>query len=480
MRHIGGVRTTRLTLLTVILLLTPLLAVVRPQPAAAAGVVPECTEAALRAALAGGGLVTFSCSGVIPLAGQLEISEDTTIDGDGRVTLDGQDATRLIQVNGGVALTLIGLTLTNGNGNNGLGGAIYNSGSLTISAGVLTGNAAPGGAWGGAIYNDGGVVTISHSTLSDNVAGAFGGAIFNATNGTVTLTASTLSGNSVNIGGAIFNNSNATVMIVAGTLSGNSANLGAAIYNGGALTLTTSTLAGNSANDGGAIFTFSNLGGSATLTANILSSDRGICVGPISSAGYNVAGDATCNLAATGDLQFVNPLLGNLANNGGPTETFMPQPGSPALDRVPNALCVTLSVANNGRDQRGAPRPESAGLPCDSGSVERQVNSYFCVGERSGTLRYFTAPNGCVRGEYRLMQSADGQYAFCVGERSGSLRYLTNSASCARGEWKLTLPQVDPITICVGERSRTARYVAEAGLCNARGELEYAIVNPAG
>jgi hypothetical protein len=78
------------------------------------------------------------------------------------------------------------------------------------------------------------------------------------------------------------------------------------------------------------------------------------------------------------------------------------------------------------------------------------------------------------------MQSADGLYAFCVGDRSGSMRYLTlSTATCLRGEWKLVMPEVSPITICVGERSRSVRYGADAGQCNPRGELPYVVVNPA-
>ena len=525
--------------LTLILLLTPLLAVARPQPAVAAGIVSQCTEAALRNALTGGGLVTFSCSGVIPIASQLVITADTTIDGGGQVTLDGQDATRLIQVNAGVTVELRGLTLTAGRAVfPEHGGAIHNSGTLTIIAGTLSGNHAEtfefnpsnGGAIfnlgsltiiesifdgnsasgsGGAIFNDSGAVAVEDSTLTANSSDNRAGAIFSRL-GSLTLTASTLTGNRASFGGAVeTQQSNAT--IIASTLSGNTAaSTGGAIDNlgGSTMTIIASTLTGNSTvNGGGAISNgFSNLtltastlsgttsvstggaidnvGGTVTLTANILSSSVSNCARDtafITSSGYNIGSDASCNLTASGDLQNTDPLLGPLANNGGPTATKLPLTGSPALNRVPNALCVILSAANAGRDQRGAPRPESSGAACDSGSVELQLNNYFCVGERSGSLRYFVTPNGCVRGEFRLMQTADGVYAFCVGDRSGSMRYLPNSATnCLRGEWQLVMPEVSPITICVGERSRAVRYVAHAGQCNARGELAYHIVNPVG
>ena len=47
------------------------------------GVVTNCTEADLRAALVGGGLVTFNCDGVLALSSTLVITNDTTLDASG-------------------------------------------------------------------------------------------------------------------------------------------------------------------------------------------------------------------------------------------------------------------------------------------------------------------------------------------------------------------------------------------------------------
>jgi len=58
--------------------------------------------------------------------------------------------------------------------------------------------------------------------------------------------------------------------------------------------------------------------------------------------------------------------LGTLANNGGPTQTMMPQPGSPAI----NAIACTGGPAT---DQRGYMRPDpgsTSATPCDIGAVE--------------------------------------------------------------------------------------------------------------
>ena len=73
-------------------------------PARAAGTVGSgtpgsCTEAALNAALAGGGTVTFNCGGgpvVIPITSTKVLSSSTTIDGTGQqVTLDGGGTTKM-------------------------------------------------------------------------------------------------------------------------------------------------------------------------------------------------------------------------------------------------------------------------------------------------------------------------------------------------------------------------------------------------
>jgi hypothetical protein len=82
------------------------LVLVGAQMARAGGVVGtgtagSCTEAALDAALAGGGMVTFDWGAqpvTIVLTQQKTISSDTTVDGGGLVTLDGNDAVRAFWV----------------------------------------------------------------------------------------------------------------------------------------------------------------------------------------------------------------------------------------------------------------------------------------------------------------------------------------------------------------------------------------------
>ncbi len=121
--------------------LSVLAALLLPNYAFAAGVVGDgtaasCTQAALQAAVADGGEVTFSCGDdpvTIKLTEQLELNSNTTIDGGGLITLDGQKKTRHILVNQGRyggdddnIVTVRNITLRNGYSEK-KGGSIHSS-----------------------------------------------------------------------------------------------------------------------------------------------------------------------------------------------------------------------------------------------------------------------------------------------------------------------------------------------------------------
>jgi hypothetical protein len=187
------------------------------------------------------------------------------------------------------------------------------------------------------------MVTITNSTLSGNAAGGgLGGAIYNG--GTVSITNSTLSGNAARgSGGAIFNN-RGTVSITNSTLSGNAAGFG-----------------------GGAIANNGTVSIGSTIIANSPSGGNCSNIGTITDIGYNLEDTtpSTCSFsAAKNDLIGQNPLLGSLANNGGPTQTMALLAGSPAIDYVPKASCA------GNTDQRGFPRPDDGEVVCDIGAYE--------------------------------------------------------------------------------------------------------------
>ncbi len=243
-------------------------------------------------------------------------------------------------------------------------GAIYNYAHSTVAldGGTLYSNSAR---LGGGLFN-GGTATLNNVTLTGNPAARDGGGIYNL-DGTATLTNTTLSGNSVaQDGGGIYTFAG-TVALTNVTLSGNSAaHDGGGIYNdAGMTTLTNVTLTGNSAaHDGGGIYHYSAYGQTLSLKNTIVANSPSGWNCYTTSNGLVAANDS--NLSS--DASFCpahysqSLLLGPLANNGGPTLTHMPQPGSPAIDH---------GLGCPATDQRGAARPVDP--TCDIGAVEAEA-----------------------------------------------------------------------------------------------------------
>ncbi len=119
----------------------------------------------------------------------------------------------------------------------------------------------------------------------------------------------------------------------------------------------------------------------ATIRGTLL--DKAICYHQRpSSGGHNLDSDGSCvGFTDPTGLSNVDPLLGPLKSNGGPTPTHALQLGSPAIDAIPSAACTwdhdgdpgTSEVALT-KDQRGGMRPRegngSAPTGCDIGAYE--------------------------------------------------------------------------------------------------------------
>jgi predicted outer membrane repeat protein len=269
---------------------------------------------------------------------------------------------------GGICIPYANLTLTNstlsGNTSADNGGGIYSSnGNITLTNSTLSGNSA---GKGGGIYSSNGNITLTNSTLSGNTSGNNGGGIYIPYGrGSITLTNSTLSGNGGGgSGGGI--SSAGSVTLTNSTLSGNtSGNNGGGIYNPygrGSITLTNSTLSGNSAYLGGGIYNGIYMGVSVSVQVS-----NSIVAGNIQSQG---GGDIVGSVSASSTNNFVggSPMLGALANNGGPTQTMLPLAGSPVIDAGNDATCPAT-------DQRGVRRPQ--GSHCDIGAVELVTDRIF-------------------------------------------------------------------------------------------------------
>jgi CSLREA domain-containing protein/uncharacterized repeat protein (TIGR01451 family) len=265
----------------------------------------------------------------IILGSQLSVAKSVTIDGPTtqRVIVSGSNLYRVFDITVGT-VNINELTISNGQASAGANGAgISNAATLNLTAVTVSGNNqvpdASGNTGGGGIYNSG-TLTLTNSTVSgnhaDTGAGAGnGGGILNSATGTLTLTNCTVSDNVTDAGGqgGGINNLNA---------GPNTANLQDTI------------VANNTVGAGGA---GSDLKGEFnSLNYNLIESTT----------------DATFTGTTTNNITLLDPNLGLLANNGGPTFTHALQPGSPAIDAGNSALTT---------DQRGSVRPADNGAPAN-------------------------------------------------------------------------------------------------------------------
>ncbi|MDR2016362.1 MAG: hypothetical protein LBP90_01965 [Burkholderiales bacterium] len=387
----------------------------------------------LRAAIAAanaGDTIVFSglpANPTITLAGELTVNKSLIIDGSDApgLAVSGNNAVRVFSVLGGTTVEFKDFTIKEGAvTGGGLGGGIYNEGTLTLTNSTVSGNTTDRS--GGGIHNDvNATLTLTNSTVSGNTTTDYGGGIFNGVNATLTLTNSTVSdntatdgggirnwgeatltnstvsGNTANWnGGGILNHSNATLTLINSTVSGNTASWGGGIYNDfdTTLTLTNSTVSGNTATSaGGGILNI----GAATLTNSTVfgNTDNGAYAGcgglcnaadatnqstatlantivqscyiesaappaTLTDNGGNLDGGTGCGFtgASKGNA---NLNLGALANNGGATWTRMPGAGSDAIGYGVWDTCSNAATVNS-KDQRGVTRSP----PCTSGAVE--------------------------------------------------------------------------------------------------------------
>jgi hypothetical protein len=210
---------------------------------------------------------------------------------------------------------------------------------------------------GGGIYCSGSsTVNIINSTISGNQA-RYGGGISNV--GMLTVTSSTIAGNKGDDGGGLYNSGTANISNT--TISGNgrsgATSVGGGVVNGGttgSLTMTNSTVTNNEASSaGGGIF--SDHGGvnvRNTIIAVNSAPNGPDVAGTMVSEGYVLIGNTngtTINTTQPGNIYNVNPLLGPLQNNGGPTQTHALGSGSSAIERGHSSGFNT--------DQRGLARP---------------------------------------------------------------------------------------------------------------------------
>lgn len=319
--------------------------------------------------------IDFAVTGIITLtSGELLISKNLTISGPGttNLTISGNHASRIFTVQTGVTANISGLSIRDGSASE--GGGINNiGGKLTVMDCTLWGNTATGGSGGAIVISGNGDLTLTRSTLAGNNA-IFGGGISSINGGVIAIGDSTIDGNMVPlIGGGAYHTAG-TLTITNSTISNNIAGAG-----GGGIfvdfftgrdtvaNIVQSTIAGNTGgNFGGGIAAASGVVVklfSDTISRNSVSSGDGgglaiaglppitarntiiagnqtsggsgpNCAGMFFSEGHNLLDDISgCQISGDTGTNVVglDALLSQLQDNGGPTFTLFPNPGSPAI-----------------------------------------------------------------------------------------------------------------------------------------------------
>ena len=306
-----------------------------------ADMVCPCTEAGVRGAVAeGGGPFTFDCDvpTTVSTKATIVIEESVILDGEGELTVDGNGGHQVFAIEETATAELRGFVITNGSAIE--GGGIDNRGDLSLEDCTVRGNTAEVSA---GIRNEG-TLNVVNSTVSGNRnTGATNGAgIYNGNSANATVTNSTVSDNT-----------------------------GEGIRNEGTLNLANSTVSGN--RDGGIVNDPDATGSTVMTSRNTLVDDGCDNQGDTVSLGYNIEsrGDSCGFDPNKGDLVDVSPQelnLGELADNGGPTQTHALGTGSVAIDMIPEAECLDADGEPLTTDQRGLPRDSM----CDVGAFEVQ------------------------------------------------------------------------------------------------------------
>ena len=323
--------------------------------------------------------------------GQLIVSGNMNINGPGArtISVSGNSTNRVFLIatpvlGGDITASISGLTITNGSAFPVLGSLAGDGGGILNGAllGVLGGKS---------------TLNLTEVAVTNNLASTLGGGIATRLNSETNIRRSLISNNTSNAiefvpggdvgGGGLSNAALSTTTISNTTISDNtSLAAGGGILNvAGIVNSTNNTIAYNrSVLVGGGVVSLVGvvppLGvvylrntiiakNQALFTTNIISSDVLGVLGSFNSLGNNLIGNnfraeadfeasvfagATPQLNAKADLvgnvvignQIIDPLLGDLQNNGGPTDSRLPMPLSPAVNRGNNCV-VTNTCATN-------------------------------------------------------------------------------------------------------------------------------------
>jgi len=362
-------------------------------------------------------------------SGELAITKSLDIEGPGasKLTISGNDTSRVFDIEGTMAVIIAGLTITDGRADGttnhpGIGGAIYHNGegnaAMSITGGTLTlsrvvvsnsqaigslGSTDPthpghlGGAFAGGVYNQDGTLNISHSTLINNRSiGADGGT------GAVNTTVGDAEGGCIN-NASIF--ASAYLSVNDSSIIGNIAQAG----NGsaGSIDATPGFFGIVNLAVGGGIFNFSYLflpapqpvvTSVASITNSVLTGNE--VIGGNNSKGGNalrdivdvafgggISNDANCSLIINDSRLSGNKALGGSGGTGGTGVVQQVDVGEGAGIGDIGTYFVNGDTLSNNVAQGG-----SGGTPGTGAILQQQVD----IGEGGGLASILGVGNGTI------------------------------------------------------------------------------------
>jgi uncharacterized repeat protein (TIGR01451 family) len=379
---------------------------------------------------------------------------------------------------GGIEAVVFTRLLIAGNSSESDAGGLYVAAPLTLSQSIIASNLSE--ANGGGIYldvdsliEDTSIGRIFDPATTSNLGiedaglvaltgtgnhGENGGGIFDTGFHSTTIRDSAINGNTAIGGGAIASRALITTSITNTTISGNLASdVGGGITTNGQMNLVNVTVANNlattdAAGGGGGLNSFGSgsfILGNTLITGNQMGgaeaelrdqncgcTGTAICpAGVFVTRGGNLENASSCSLGQD-DLVGVNPLIGDLAFNGGFTETHaLPLPpamdgtGSAAVDAGSNSLCP-----NN--DQRGILRSDDGDLNqtflCDIGAFE------LFIPRADLHINNATVPAQVRKGEqFRLAVQVHNDFANTIAEQVRFQANIPNDLDLVQAEWAL-------------------------------------------
>jgi hypothetical protein len=331
---------------------------------------------------------------------------DMTITGSGigRTVVNGGSSGSVLTVGPGASATVTDMTLTGGSAVN--GGGVDNAGTLTLDRMNVGFNAASG--YGGGIFNDStGTLELNDSTISLNQAGKNGGGVGAAGINTTLKRDVIVSNTALNGGGvgADFDSSAQPTTLIGDTVVSNQATHagGGVLLGQGQNTLSGDTINGNQAPTAGGLGYY-DLNGIIAVADTIVADNQPTDCGGFgtgtATSGFDLFSDGSCPVNGAGDRVGVDPGLGPLQDNGGPTKTEAIAASSPAYDA--SSSCA-------GTDQRGVSKLQRGATNCDIGAYQVAAPTLYVANPPANSVTaYATGASGNASPVLTLAGAATG------------------------------------------------------------------------